>query len=114
MEHKKTKIGIIIVIILIIAFIAVTYLYSKFSLEQVNLLTMEASKISQADLTEKSIELDIKTEKDYAKIEKAVKKYLAKVQNVYLEMQEMVSTINPNSNSVSEKLTYVTMARRVR
>ena len=73
MEHKKTKIGIIIVIILIIAFIAVTYLYSKFSLEQVNLLTMEASKISQADLTEKSIELDIKTEKDYAKIEKAVK-----------------------------------------
>ena len=39
MENKKTIIGIIIVVILIIELIIASYLYSDFSKQQLNLLT---------------------------------------------------------------------------
>ena len=97
MEHKKTKIAIIIVIILIVAFIAVSYVFSQFNLKQVNLLTEEANKLLKSDLVEDVIDFDIKTDKDYAKVEKTIKEYVSKIRNIYVEMEEMVSSINPNS-----------------
>ena len=97
MENKKTKIAIVIVIILIIAFVLLSYFSYNTQTKQLSLLTQEANNILEANLDEYSIEFDIKTEKDYAEVEKAIKEYILKLQNIYVEMKEMVSEINPNS-----------------
>lgn len=109
MENKKTKIAIVIVIILIIALIVVSYFCYNTQTKQLSLLTQEANNILEANLDEYSIEFDIKTEKDYAEVEKAIKEYILKLQNIYVEMEEMVLGINPNSifsasNMPDEKL----------
>jgi len=97
MENKKTKIAIVIVIILIIALIVVSYFYYNTQTTQLNLLTQEANNILEANLDEYSIDFNIKTEKNYAEVEEAIKEYIFKLQNIYVEMEEMVSGINPNS-----------------
>ena len=97
MENKKTKIAIAILTILIVALIAVAYLYSKFTTQQMNLLTGEINKILQSDLIEDNIDLETKTEKNYAEVEESIKEYLSDLKNIYVEMQELVSGINPNS-----------------
>ena len=97
MENKKTKIAIVIVILLIIALIVVSYFYNDFNTNQVTLLTEEANKILEADLKEYNIDFNIKTEKNYAKVEDAIKEYISKLKNIYVEMEEMASGINPNS-----------------
>ena len=97
MENKKTKIAIVIVIILIIALIVVSYFYYNTQTTQLNLLTQEANNILEANLDQYSIDFDIKTEKNYGEVEEAIKEYIFKLQNIYVEMEEMVSGINPNS-----------------
>ena len=97
MENKKTKIAIVILTILIIALIVVAYLYSKFSTQQMNLLTGEINKILQSNLIEDNIDLKTKTEKGYAEVEESIKEYLLDLKNIYVEMQELASGINPNS-----------------
>lgn len=97
MENKKTKIAIAILTILIIALIVVAYLYSKFSKQQMNLLTGEINKILQSNFMEDNIDLKTKTEKGYAEVEESIKEYLLDLKNIYVEMQELVSGINPNS-----------------
>lgn len=96
MENKKTKVAIVIVILLIIALIAVSYFYNDFNSKQVTLLTQELNGILDADLKEDSINFDIKTEKNYAEVEKTIKEYISRLKNIYVEMEEMVSGINPN------------------
>jgi len=96
MKNKKTKVAIIIVMILIIALIALAYFNSEFNKKQMALLTTETSKILETDLIESDIDLEIKTEKNYAKVEKAMKEYISKLRNIYVEMEKMVSEINPN------------------
>lgn len=97
MENKKTIVGIVILTILIIGLIAVVYLYSDFNTKQMSLLTQEANKILEANLIEDNIDLQIKTEKNYSKVEKNIKEYIVKIKNIYVEAEEMVSGINPNS-----------------
>lgn len=97
MENKKTKIAIIILIILIIALIAISYFYNQFNSRQLNLLSEEVNKILETDLIKENIDFEIKTEKDYAEVEDAIKEYLSSLKNIYVEMQELVSGINPNS-----------------
>ena len=58
MENKKTKVAIIIVILLIITLIAVSYFYNDFNSKQVTLLTQELNEILDADLKEDSINFD--------------------------------------------------------
>lgn len=96
MENKKTKIAIVVIIILIIALIAMSYVYNRFNNMQMVLLTEETSKILESDLSENDINLEIKTEKDYAKVEKAMKEYINNLKNIYVEVEEMTSNINPN------------------
>lgn len=96
MENKKTKIAIIIVILLIIALIVVSYLFNDFNTKQLALLTQEANEILESDLKEDSIDFEIKTEKNYAEVEDAVKEYISRLKNIYVEMEQMVSGINPN------------------
>lgn len=96
MENKKTKIAIIIVILLIVVLIVVSYFYNDFNTKQVALLSKEANKILEADLTQNNIDFQIKAEKDYAKVEKSIKEHTSKIRNIYIEMEEMVSGINPN------------------
>lgn len=94
MENKKTIIGMIIIIILIIALIAVTILYNNFSETQLNLLTEESNKLIQQDLINDEIDEEIKTQKDYAIVEKTIKEYLGNIKNIYLEMEKLNSQIN--------------------
>ena len=96
MENKKTKVAIVIVILLIIALIAVSYFYNDFNNKQVILLTQEINEILDADLKEDSINFDIKTEKNYAEVEKTIKEYISRLKHIYVEMEEIVSGINPN------------------
>lgn len=96
MENKKTKIAIIIVILLIVVLIVVSYFYNDFNTKQVALLSKEANKILEADLTQNNIDFQIKAEKNYAKVEKSIKEHTSKIRNIYIEMEEMVSGINPN------------------
>ena len=96
MENKKTIIGIIIVLILIITLIVVSYLYNNFNQTQLNLLTEEANAILETDILNDGINLEIKTQRNYAIVEKAVKEYLIKFENIYANMEEMNHQINPN------------------
>lgn len=106
MENKKTIIGIVILIILIISICFGAYTYNKKNAEQLSLLTDETNKILQTNLATDQIDLEIKTEKNYAIVEKAIKEYTSKVRNVYLESNELID-INPNDvftgNNVEEQ-----------
>ena len=97
MEHKKTLVATILMSILIIALIVISYFYNDFNVKQMALLTEEANKILQADLETYNIDFEIKTDKNYAKVEKAIKDYTSKLKNIYVEMQELASGINPNT-----------------
>lgn len=96
MENKKTKIAIIIVILLIAGLMAVSYFYNGHNTKQLDLLSEEVNKILETDLTQNDIDFKIKTEKNYAKVEKSIKEHISKLRNIYREMEEMVSEINPN------------------
>ena len=95
-ENKKTKIAIIILIILIIGLIIVSYFYNKFNKEQLAILTEETNKILESNMIENNIDFTTKTEKNYAKVEKAIKEHITKLKNIYNEMNEIVVNINPN------------------
>lgn len=97
MENKKTIIGIVVITILIIGLIAISYFYNDFNTKQITLLTEEINKILETDLIEYNIDFDIKTEKNFKEVEKSVKEYISKLKNIHVEMEEMVSGINPNS-----------------
>jgi len=97
MENKKTIVAMIIIILLIIGLVVVSYFYNDFNKRQVIVLTREANRILEADLAEDNINLTIKTEQNYAKVEKSIKEYIVKLKNIYVEMEEMVSRINPNT-----------------
>ena len=96
MENKKTIIGIIIVVILIIGLIVASYLYSDFNKKQLNLLTDETNTILKSDILTEGINLEIKSEKNYAIVEKAIKEYLLKLKNIYSNIDETYNQINPN------------------
>lgn len=97
MENKKTKVAIVILIILIIALIVITYFYNDINTKQMELLKEETSKILESNLMKDDIDFDIKTKKNYAEVENAMKEYISKLKNIYVEMEQMVSGINPNS-----------------
>ena len=104
MENKKTIIGIIIVVILIIALIVLSYLYYKFNTEQVKKLTEESNILLQMDLATGEINQEIKTEKNFAVVEKSMKEYLTKMQNIYKEIDELCTNINPDNIFVAQNV----------
>ena len=93
MENKKTIVGIVIVLLLIIALIVASYSNGRFNSEQVKILTEESNKILQLDFATESIDMDIKTEKTYATVEKAMKEYVVKLKNIYLEIEILYSQL---------------------
>lgn len=97
MENIKTKIAIFILIILIIVLIVAAYFYSNFNNKQMDLLTTEANKILEIDLKNGEIDLSLKTEDNYAKVEESIKEYIFEIKNIYVEMEQLVSGINPNT-----------------
>lgn len=97
MENKRVIISISIVLFLIIGIVVGTYMFSGFSKEQTKLLTDETNKILQSDIATENIDLNIKTNKNYAVVEKAVKEYVSELKNIYVEMVELNTGINPNN-----------------
>ena len=104
MENKKTIIAIIIITILIIGLIVISYFYNDFNMKQMALLTEEANKILQTDLLEYNVDFEIKTEKNYGEVEEQIKEYISRLKNIYLEMEELASGINPNSIFSAENM----------
>lgn len=96
MENKKTIIGIILVVILIIILITISYTSSKFNKEQLNLLTNETNALLQKNILDEDIETNIKTEKSYATVEKTMKEYLINLKNIYSNINQLYTQINPN------------------
>ena len=83
MENKKTIIGIIILLILIIGIVVFAYSYNKFNSEQMKLLSEESNKILQSNIVTENVDFNIKTKKNYAIVEKAIKEYVANLKNTY-------------------------------
>ena len=104
MENKKTIIAIIMITILIIALVVISYFYNDFNMKQMALLTDEANKILETNLSEYNVDFDIKTEKNYREVEKQIKEYILRLKNIYVEMEELVSGINPNSIFSAENM----------
>lgn len=97
MENKKMTIAIIILIILIIAIVGFNFAFSEFNNKQTNILTEETNKILQSDITKENIDFNIKTERNYAIVEKAIKEYISELKNIYKEISEIDENINPNN-----------------
>lgn len=97
MENKKMTIAIIILIILIIAIVGFNFAFSEFNNKQTNILTEETNKILQSDITKENIDFNIKTERNYAVVEKAIKEYISELKNIYKEISEIDENINPNN-----------------
>ena len=104
MENKKTIIGIIIVIVLIIALVVVSYLYSEFSNKQLNVLKEETNTILQSNIVTDEINSEIKADKNFGVIEKAIKEYTSEIRNRYIEINKIDSELNPNEIFSAEKL----------
>jgi len=96
MENKKTIVALVVVVLLIILLIVVSYFYNDFNTKQIALITEEANKILESNIIKDTIDLDIKTEKNYAEVEKSIKEYITNLKNIYVEMQDLVLGINPN------------------
>ena len=96
MENKKTIIAIVIVTLLIIILAVTYYLYNIYSNRQINLLTEEANKILQMDIVKDEIDTEIKTDGNFAIVEKATKEYIEKLKNIHDKIDEINSGINPN------------------
>lgn len=97
MENKKMTIAIIILIVLIIAIVGFNFAFSEFNNKQTNILTEETNKILQSDITKENIDFNIKTERNYAVVEKAIKEYISELKNIYKEISEIDENINPNN-----------------
>ena len=97
MENKRVIISIIVVLILIVGIVVGTFFLGGFNKEQTKLLTDETNKILQADITTENIDFNIKTTKNYATVEKAVKEYVSSLKNIYVEIDELNTGINPNN-----------------
>lgn len=104
MENKKTIIGIIIVIVLIIALVIVSYLYSEFSNKQLNILKEETNTILQSNIVTDEINSEIKADKNFGIVEKAIKEYTSEIRNKYIEINKIDSELNPNEIFSAEKL----------
>ena len=96
MENKKTIVGIIIVLILIIGLVVVSYQYNIYNTEQIKLLTDETNTLLKTDIIKEEINSDVKTEKNFAIVEKTIKEYLLKLKNIYSNINELYNQINPN------------------
>lgn len=104
MENRKTIIGIIIVIVLIIALIVASYMYSRFNSKQIEIFTEETNIILQSDIAKTDVNEEIKTKSNYGKVEKAIKEYVAKLKNMYTEIDNINKEINPNNIFSAENL----------
>ena len=104
MENKKTIIGIVVVVILIITLVGISYFYYKFNTEQVKKLTEESNKLLQIDIATEQIDKEIKTKKDFATVEKSMKEYLLKMQNIYKEIDDLDTNINPDNIFVAQNV----------
>ena len=104
MENKKTIIAIIILSVLIIGLAVVAYKYNDFNTNQISLLTQELNKILESNIAKDNIDFEIKTDRNYAIVEKSIKEYTLKLKNIYVEMNEMVEGINPNIIFTAENM----------
>ena len=99
MENKKMTIAIIILIILIIAIVGFNFAFSEFNNKQTNILTEETNKILQSDITKENIDFNIKTERNYAVVEKAIKEYISELKNIYKEIMHKKQHIKKNQGN---------------
>lgn len=104
MENKKTIIGIIVLVILIVGLVIITYFFNDYNNKQVNILAEETNKLLQADLTVDEIDFDVKTEKGFATVENAIKEYISKIKNIYTEMDNTCKGINPDNIFTAENM----------
>ena len=94
MKNKKVIITMIIIIVLILALISGIFMYNNFQQQELRQLTEEANKLLQQDLINDEIDNEIKTNKNYAIVEKTIKEYLTNIKNTYLEIEQLNSTLD--------------------
>ena len=94
MKNKKVIIIMIIIIVLILAVISGIFMYNKFQQQELKQLTEEANKLLQQDLINDEIDNEIKTNKNYAIVEKTIKEYLTNIKNTYLEIEKLNSALD--------------------
>lgn len=104
MENKRVIGAIIVVLILIVGIIGGTYSFWRYSNEQTKILTDETNKILQSNIITDDIDFNVKTTKNYATVENAIKEYISEFKNIYREVAELNTGINPNNIFSAENM----------
>ena len=97
MENKKTIIGIIIVLILIIGLIGVSYFYNIYNNEQLRKFTEETNKILQSEILDDEKNNKNVSKGNYGIIEKNIKDYINNIKELNNSIDSLYKEINPNS-----------------
>lgn len=84
----------IIIIVIILAIISGIFIYNKCQQQELRKLTEEANKLLQQDLINYEIDNEIKTDRNYAIVEKTIKEYLVNIKNTYIEIEQLNSTLD--------------------
>ena len=87
MGNTKLIFAIIVVLGLIIGIIF-GFLYMQDNSKQASVLQQEISSLLEKDFINSEIDMTIKSKRNYAKVEKAVKDYLSDVKSLYAQAQK--------------------------
>lgn len=87
MGNAKLIFAIIVVLGLIIGIIF-GFLYMQDNSKQASVLQQEISSLLEKDFINSEIDMTIKSKRNYAKVEKAVKDYLSDVKSLYTQAQK--------------------------
>ena len=88
---KKKQIIIIVVISLVIVIIGAVLLFNRKDTAQENLLKTEINSLNSKNIKQDKYDTKIKTNENYAKVEKAIKEYKNEYAKAY---QEVLSILN--------------------
>lgn len=90
LKNKKTLVGIIIAIVLIVVLaIGAGVMIIANNGKQLILLTQEAEKLNNLDIEKDEIDMDIKTKGSYAVVEKTMKEYLNDTKTTCTELVDL-------------------------
>lgn len=89
MKNKKVLIGIIIAVAIIVIVGIAVYTTMQNNKKQLEILNEEAKKLSEMDLLNDNIDMEIKTSGKYAIVEKTMKEYLNDTKQTMNELVEL-------------------------
>lgn len=105
MKNKKVLIGVIVAVVVVVIALVGGFIYNQQNkIKQENILNEEAEKLAKLDLTKDDIDMDIKTKRKYAIVEKTMKDYMKETQTVMTELIDLFNNSDLDKTLSSENL----------